>query len=125
VLIVVGGTAAVTLICFPLEQIKTLLSVFFKRTLGKNKKDYNHLIKEIVTLSEAKKIGRKNFDQAIKEVKDHFLKSHIGIQFEQVDKNISREFIRREKLIDKEIEIGIKWKSRAEVDGGYEKSSLY
>lgn len=80
-LMVVGGTAAVTLICFPIKQIRTLLKVFFKRVIGKNKIDYNHVVDEIVKLSEAKKSGRQQFNNAIDQVEHPFLRDAAKVLF--------------------------------------------
>lgn len=80
-LIVIGGTVAVALVCFPIGQITSLLKVFFKRLLGKNRRDYESLIKQIVLLSEARRKGAKAFEAAIPKVDDHFLKDAAGMLF--------------------------------------------
>lgn len=80
-LIVIGGTIAAGLICFPLNQIGSLLKVFAKRLLGKNKRDYNAIIQELVELSAAKRKGAKQFEAAILMVKDAFLKDAANMLF--------------------------------------------
>ena len=80
-LIVLGGTIAVGLICFPLNQIGNLLRVFARRILGKNRRDYDALIKELVMLSEANRKGKKQFEAAIPSIKDAFLKDAANMIF--------------------------------------------
>ena len=80
-MIVIGGTVAVAFICFPLNQIGGLLKVFFKRLLGKSRRDYNVLIAELVTLSNAKRKGRKAFESATTLIQDPFLKDAASMLF--------------------------------------------
>jgi chemotaxis protein MotA len=80
-LIVLGGTVAVALICFPITQIGALLRVFFRRLLGKNRRDYEAIIKELVILSEARRKGSKNFEAVIPQVQDPFLRDAAGMLF--------------------------------------------
>ena len=80
-LIVLGGTIAVTLICFPMNQIGELLRVFVRRLLGKNRKNYDELIAELVMLSDASRKGKKQFEAAIPSVKDAFLKDAARMVF--------------------------------------------
>ncbi len=79
--IVIGGTVAVTLICFPAERIFSLLKVVGRRLLGKNKRDYVGLIQEIVMLSEAHRKGEKNFEAVIPKITDPFLKDAANAIF--------------------------------------------
>lgn len=80
-LIVLGGTIAVALICFPMHQIHELLKVFFKRLLGKNRRDYESIISELVILSDAHRKGPKQFEEAAKTIKDPFLKDAADMLF--------------------------------------------
>lgn len=80
-LIVIGGTVAVALICFPLRQISELLKVFFKRLLGKNRRDYEAIIGELVLLSDAHRKGTKAFTAAAETVKDPFLRDAADMLF--------------------------------------------
>lgn len=92
-LVVVGGTMAVSFICFPLNEITGLLKVFFKRIFAGNRKNYSSLVGEIATLSKAKKIGKKDFDQAIINTKDPFLKEGAEILY-WAESNVSKEELR-------------------------------
>lgn len=80
-LIVVGGTAAVALICFPLPQIINLLRVFVSRILGRNKRNYADVIREVVLLAEANRKGRKAFQSALDTISDPFLKDAGQVLF--------------------------------------------
>lgn len=80
-LMVVGGTIAITMVCFPAEQIKTLLGVFFKRVFGKSKVDYSGVVLQITKLSEAKKQGKTAFQTAIDEIQHPFLKDAASVLF--------------------------------------------
>lgn len=80
-LIVIGGTVAVALVCFPLSQITALFKVFLKRILGRNRRDYEAIIKELVQLSEARRKGVKAFEATIPKVQDPFLKDAAGMLF--------------------------------------------
>lgn len=80
-LIVIGGTASVSLVCFPIGQITSLLKVFFRRLLGKNRRDYTSIIDQLVVLSDARRKGAKAFEAAIPNVQDLFLKDAAGMLF--------------------------------------------
>lgn len=80
-LIVVGGTVAVALICFPVGQIGGLLRVFFKRLLGRNRRDYNAIIGELVVLSDAHRNGIRAFEAATAATRDPFLKDAAEMLF--------------------------------------------
>ena len=91
-LLVIGGTAAVTLVCFPLELVLNLLKVFVRRVFGKNKIDYLGLIGEIVELSKEYRRGMTAFDSAAKKVKNPFLKEAAGLLFWAESEINSEEF---------------------------------
>ncbi len=93
VLIVVGGTLAATCICFPLPKVLGLVKVFFKRILGRNKRDFLALIDEIVSLSSANRRGRQAFEAAITRVKDPFLKDASQVLF-WLDAEVSHDDLR-------------------------------
>jgi chemotaxis protein MotA len=92
-LIVIGGTVAVALICFPIGRITGLLRVFLRRLFGKSKRDYMALIAEIVTLSEARRKSKKTFEAAIPAVKDLFLKDAANVLY-WIQAEVSAEELR-------------------------------
>jgi chemotaxis protein MotA len=92
-LIVVGGTFAVSCICFPLPKVMSLVRIFFKRIMGKNRRDYLGLIDEIVTLSAANRRGRAAFEAAVTHVRDPFLKDGAEVLF-WMDAEISIDELR-------------------------------
>ena len=89
-LIVIGGTLAVTLICFPLQQITGLLKVFLRRLLRQNKRDQVALIREIVRLSEAYRKGKKQFQSTLGTIQDPFLRGAAEVIF-WLEAEVSRE----------------------------------
>ena len=78
-LIIIGGTTAVAMICFPIEKIFALLRVFVKRIFGKNRRDHIGIIGEIVALSTAYRQGKLPFEAQIKRTTDYFLRDAAGI----------------------------------------------
>ena len=80
-LIVLGGTIAVSLVCFPLNQIIGLFKVFIKRLLGTNRRNYGAIIQELVMLSNARRGGMRAFEAATAQVADPFLKDAAGMLF--------------------------------------------
>lgn len=92
-IIVIGGTVAVTLICFPAKKLLALLRVFARRLLGQNKRDFGFLIREIVMLSEASRKGPKQFESSILAVQDPFLRDAANVLF-WVKADVSAEELR-------------------------------
>ena len=78
-LIVFGGTIATTFVCFPAGQVLTLFKVFWRRVMGKSRRDYDQLIKEIVLVAKASYRGPKAVQAALEEVSDYFLKDAAEI----------------------------------------------
>ena len=74
ILIVLGGTFAVGLICFPIERIFPLLLIFLKRVLGRKKIDFSDIIREIVFLANQYQNSRKAFEEGIGKIQNLFLK---------------------------------------------------
>ena len=79
--IVFGGTAAATIISFPLSKVITLTKVFVKRVLGLTKRDYPQLIKDLEALNDAYLVSKKNFEAKIPSVKDPFLVDAANVLF--------------------------------------------
>lgn len=92
-IIVVGGTAAVTLICYPISQIMTLFGVFFRRLLGLNKQDYIGVINEVVMLSVAARRSAKAFEAAINDVEHPFVRDCANVKF-WVESEVTHEELR-------------------------------
>jgi chemotaxis protein MotA len=74
ILIVIGGSAAASLLSFPLPKVIGLFKVFVRRMLGKNSRNYQILIGEIADLSEANRFGKEAYEETLKKTKDFFLK---------------------------------------------------
>jgi chemotaxis protein MotA len=80
-LIVVGGTAATALVCFNLKKLLTLFTVFLKRMLGLNKKDYLKIIDEICELNDLFNNNKRDFETKLNTVEDPFLKEGASVLF--------------------------------------------
>lgn len=80
-LIVIGGSGAITLVCFPLEKLMTLLKIFSKRVFGLNKKDYVGMINEIGELNDAWLQSKRSFEERIAKVQNLFLRDACEVLF--------------------------------------------
>jgi len=81
ILIVIGGTSAATLMCFPIKKVVTLLQVFARRMLGKNKIDHGRIIGDILKLSVAMRQSKATFESSLAALKDPFLKDAGEVLF--------------------------------------------
>jgi chemotaxis protein MotA len=93
ILIVIGGTAASSLLCYPAKKVMLLLNVFFRRMVGKSNINYGRVIEDILKLSAAMRQSKKAFEGAIAQLKDPFLKDAAEILFWK-DSEISPEQLR-------------------------------
>ena len=93
ILIVIGGTIAASCVCFSLPRVFGLIKVFFRRMIGKHKRDYLAIIDQIVTLSSANRKGRASFEAALKQVQDPFLKDAAKALF-WMDSEVALEDLR-------------------------------
>jgi len=93
ILIVVGGTASATIMCFPIGQTLTLFRVFVRRMLGINKQNYQEIIDEVVMLAQASRRSSKAFEAAIKDVSHPFIRDTANVKF-WVEGEVSLEELR-------------------------------
>ncbi len=93
ILIVIGGTIAASSVCFSIPKIFGLFKVFFRRMLGRNKRNYLALIEEIVALSQASRRGKQAFESAINKIDDPFLKDAALVLF-WLDAEVSHDDLR-------------------------------
>ena len=77
ILIVVGGTMAASCVCFSLPKVMGLLKIFFKRMLGKSKRDYLAIIDQIVMLSQASRKGKQAFEATIFAIVCDLMHHHL------------------------------------------------
>ncbi len=80
-LLVLGGTIAASLICFPLKRIVALLRVFFRRMFGKSKRDFSKLIDDVVELAIRAEKGGAQFRTHTETLEDPFLKDAATLLF--------------------------------------------
>ncbi len=78
-LIVIGGTFAATVICFPMSKVFKLLGVFVRRVFNLQKRDFNDAIKNIVALSQAHKQSPAAFRDALQKISDPLLRDAAEI----------------------------------------------
>ena len=76
--IVIGGTTAAALICFPFTYFLSLFKVFFRAWLGKGKQEQIDTINEIVKLSHIVNDGHKMTDE-LKKIKNLFLREALEL----------------------------------------------
>ena len=91
--IVLGGTIAASLICFPLKRVAGLSWIFIKRMLGKNRRDFMGVISEVVALSQASRKGKAAFESHLSTIHDPFLYDAAQVLF-WVKAEISPEELR-------------------------------
>lgn len=77
ILIVVGGTVAASLICFPLSTYFVLLKAFFQKILGKNTLRHERVIQEVVNLSRVYRENPNMLKSEVEKIKTEFLKEAI------------------------------------------------
>jgi chemotaxis protein MotA len=78
-LIVVGGTLSASFICFSFGRVFGMVKVFWRRMLGKSKRDYLGLVQEIVALSTEARKGRSQLEAFVPKVRDNFLRDAAGV----------------------------------------------
>lgn len=93
ILIVVGGTAAASCVCFSLPKVFGLVKVFVRRMLGKSRRDYLAIIDQIVMLSQANRKGKQAFEATIGKLKDPFLRDAAEVLF-WLDADVAHEDLR-------------------------------
>lgn len=82
ILIVMGGTAAASLICFPLSTFVTLGKVFFKKVLGKYADTHAMVIYEVVDLARGYRDNQNYLQQKVDSIKMPFLKESVQMFIE-------------------------------------------
>ncbi len=76
--IVIGGTIAAAMICIPFNRLLTLIGVYFRTILGRNKQETLRVINEVVELSKAQNSGQ-SLESMIPNVKNAFLKESLDL----------------------------------------------
>lgn len=95
IVIVIGGTITVALLCFPMKQLYSSFKVFLKDMFVKQKIDYQKAITTIVELSEAYRVDPKNLRSKLSNDAHPMLKDGItllvdyGFSYEKLDEILS------------------------------------
>jgi chemotaxis protein MotA len=96
ILIVIGGTLAASLICFPLKTFVTLCKVFFKKVIGKYSDAHSQVIREIVDLSKGYRENPNHLSEKVGQIQNHFLKEAVemiiagGFSDEAIDRILKK-----------------------------------
>lgn len=93
-LMVIGGTFAVSVVCFSLKKILLLVKVFLRRMVGINKINYMDVVDQIVVLSDSYKAGVSQYENAVKNTKHLFLKDAAEVLF-WLESEVTPEKLRR------------------------------
>lgn len=111
ILIVLGGTMAASLVCFPLKTFVSLFKVFFNKVIGKYAHAHENVIYEIVALSKGYRDNANYLQENVKTIKTHFLRDAIelmnagGISPDALDTILRRRALTHFKKHDKEASI--------------------
>jgi chemotaxis protein MotA len=111
ILIVIGGTAAASLICFPLKNLLTLFKVFFNKVLGKYSQNHSVVISEIVAIANGQADNPGFMEANIDSVKTHFLKEALelviqgGMDDDEIDTILRKRALTHYKRHDEEASI--------------------
>lgn len=111
ILIVIGGTAAAGLICFPFETFVTLSKVFVQKILGKYALKHAVVIREIVDLSKGNREDANYIANHVNEIKTHFLKEALqmsldgGVSNEAIDNILRKRALTHFKRYEEEANI--------------------
>jgi chemotaxis protein MotA len=79
ILVVVGGTAAVGIICFPLPLLLTLCKVCARKLLGKYAEAPHIVIRECTDLARGYRDDPTHLVKSVKSIKTHFLRDSIEL----------------------------------------------
>jgi len=82
ILIVIGGTLAASMICFPFQKLVTLSKVFFKKVLGQYKDKHEVVIYEIVDLAKGYRDNNNYLTEKVGQIKTPFLKEAIQMMID-------------------------------------------
>jgi len=95
IVIVIGGTLTVAMLCFPVKQLYSSFKVFLKGMFFKQKVNYEDVIKTIVDLSESYRVDPKNLSSQVPPKAHPLLKDGIsllvdyGFNYEKLDDILS------------------------------------
>lgn len=108
ILIVIGGTAAASLICFPMKSLITLFKVFFNKVLGKYSNAHEKVIYEIVDLAKGQRDNSNYLKDKVGSLTTPFLKEAVemqilgGIDAKVVDRILAKRALTHYKRHEKE-----------------------
>lgn len=84
VMIVFGGTAAATFVCFPIGRIAKLSVLAIKKIVGMGHTDYGKIIKEVIELAEGLQKDPSHAKNSIAQIRNPFLKEGVQLYLDGV-----------------------------------------
>lgn len=93
VMIVFGGTAAATFVCFPITRLVKLTILAFKKIIGMSHIEYGSIIEEVIGLAEGLQKDPSYAKTAIAQVKDPFLKEGVQLMIDGVTEDQLHEIM--------------------------------
>lgn len=79
ILVVIGGTIAASLLCFPVSTFKVMAKVFLKKFLGRYGNRHENVIREIVHLSQEQSANPGALRDGVASLKTDFLKEAVDL----------------------------------------------
>lgn len=96
ILIVLGGTLATALICYPVDRLLSVFKVATKAFVTKNE-DPLDIVNQLVKFAErARREGILALENAVDEVEDEFLKSGIRLAVDGVEPELIKDILETE-----------------------------
>jgi chemotaxis protein MotA len=90
ILIVFGGTIAVTSISFQMDRVFTMLKVFYSRVIKGKRTNYSVIIESLMQISDAFRKNPEAIDRILKKTNDHFLTESVNA--------LKQEYLSNEEL---------------------------
>ncbi len=111
ILIVIGGTLAASLICFPMKTLATLFKVFFQKILGQYSSRNEVVLREIVDLAKGHRADPNYLTNQAANIKTPFLREAIelmnkgGMTPQALDSILRKRALTHYKRYEKEANI--------------------
>lgn len=82
IIIVIGGTLAASLLCFPVKTLLGMFKVILQRIFSPSSPKHADVIDEIVKLAQGQKDNPAFLEQSRSKIKNHFLKEAVDLLLE-------------------------------------------
>ncbi len=111
IVIVLGGTAAVALLCFPMARLFTALKVLIKKFVGGSNPDFYGTIRTIVDLAQTYRIDPKKTAEKLPKKCHPFLRDGVqalveyGFSYDELDNVLSNALKGKKKRDQEEVKV--------------------